>query len=261
MVPVFRTRPVGRHGRRTLRLAAASSLLVLTAACGAGREPAAQPAAQLLSSAAPRSTRCVVEQATTALPAADAVVDSAALVEAVRALRSGDAPPTGHVLLTLAFDRDGANVRRDVLEHSTRPIIADSVQRLVFASRREVDAGESEWGVRLRVELGAAPELRVGRRLYCPPVPRDQRVESMMQGIHPIGSRFRRGVRERTVLVRAQVDEMGIVGSARIERGELSGSAMELEITNYLRQFFFSPATLDDVPTVSYVMIPVRIRG
>lgn len=251
-------RPGPRSPARPLLTAAA---LLLVTACAAPRGTPPDAADPLLSEAGAPSTRCVPESEPERMPGADQLVDSAGLVNAVRALRVGDEPASGHVLLTLAFDALGMNVRRDVLEHSTRPLVADSVQRLVFSARREVAESAGEWGVRLRVDMGDGVALRVGRRLYCPPVPRDHRLDTMMQGFTPSGTRFRGGIRERTVHMRARVDELGIISTARIERGELSGSAIEMEITSYLRQFLFAPATLDGVPTPSYVSIPVRIRG
>lgn len=191
----------------------------------------------------------------------DTVVDSAMLAAAVDELRRQDPAPTGHVLLTLAFDRDGMNIRRNVIEHNTAPLVADSIQRLVFAACRQVDDTEEEWGVRLRVDLEEPIRLRIGQRELCPPVARDRQIEEAIQGFNPAGVRYRGGVRERIIHVRALVNERGIITSTHIERGELRGSSLERSLSEYLRQFLFQAATVDGVPTASWVVIPVRIPG
>lgn len=241
-----------------------AALLVVLAglsACGVSRSEGPDRSEQLLTSVAPRSTSCVAESFPPELPGVDAVVDSARLATGVGELRRQEPAPTGYVLLTLAFDQEGVNIRREVIEHSTVPQVADSIQRLVFAARHQVDEAEQEWGVRLRIDLEEPVRLRVGQREYCPAVPRDRAIADAMRGFNPVGVRYRGGVRERIVHVRAWVNELGIITSARIERGELGGSSLERSLADYLRQFLFQPATIDGIPTGSWVIIPVRIPG
>jgi hypothetical protein len=184
---------------------ALSVVLLAAAGCGTARSgpPAAADPAMTLS---PRTGQCVAEPRPLALPPVDAVVDSAALVAHLAGLRALDPPPGGHVLLSLAFDAAGSNVRREVVENATRPLVADSVQRLVFATRRQVEEAEAEWGVRLRVELGERVALDVTRRELCPARARDLELNRAMQTYQPAGVRFRRGMRERTVFMRAYVN-------------------------------------------------------
>lgn len=238
-------------------------LIILAAlnACTHSRSEGPARSELLLSSTAPRSTGCVVESLPEELPGVDVVVDSAMLAAALGELRHQGTAPTGYVLLTLAFDRQGLNIRRQVIEHSTAPHVADSVQQLVFAARRQVGEAEREWGVRLRVDLEESIRMRVGQREFCPAVARDRAIEEAMRGFNPVGVRYRGGVRERTVHVRALVSEIGIISSAHIVRGELRGSGLERSLAEYLRQFLFQPATIDGFPVGSWVVIPVRIPG
>jgi len=241
------------------RVVVGAALLALLGGCGASRASQPDRSAELLSTAQPRSTACAPETAPETLPAADVLVDSAAVIAAVRELRRGDLPAAGYVLLTLAFDAEGVNVRRDLLEHDTSPTVADSVQRIVFAARRQVEQTDAEFGVRLRIDLDDPVTTRVGRREFCPPVARDRAVDAAMHTFNPAGVRYRRGARERVLHVEVLVTEIGTVSTARIVRGELSGSALERSLTEYLRQFLFTPATVDSVPTRAWIQIPVRV--
>lgn len=243
---------------RLSTLARLGALLVL-GACGALRPGGAERSDELLSNAPPRGVRCTVDRQPAELPGVDVVVDSARLAAAVAELRRQDPPPAGYVLLTLAFGPDGVNVRRDIIEHTTRPLVADSVQRLVYAARRQVAEADAEWGVRLRVDLTDPVTLRVGRREFCPPVARDRQLQTAMEGFNPPGVRYRGGRRERIVHMRAHVSASGTITGAYIVRGEHRGSALERTLTDYLRQFLFTPATIDGAPTDAWVDIPVRI--
>jgi hypothetical protein len=237
------------------------SALAVLSACGASRAAAPDRAELLLSATPARSLACGIEPEPARLPDVGTVVDSAALAAAVGDLLQQDPRPTGYVLLTLAFDPAGTNIRRDLIEHTTRPSVADSIQRLVFAARRTVPEAEQEWGVRLRIDLDDAVTVRVGRREFCPPVARDRTVDEAMHSLTVAGVRQRGLRRERVVRMRALVNESGFVGSARIVGGDLGGSALERDLTQFLRQFLFNPATIDGLPTRAWVEIPVRVRG
>ncbi len=241
-----------------LRSVCVVSSLLLVTGCGSLAGSSA-PSPELLSSAGPRSAVCVVEDTPQQLPHADLIVDSAAFAAGVRDLLRSDVPPTGHVLLSFAFDRQGLNARRDVLEHSTRALIADSIQKLAFANRRQVEEADQPWGVRLRLDLTDPVSMRVGRRAFCPPVARNTEMEQAISRYSPSGVRYRSGRRERLVHMRAYVNEAGFITNAALARGILSGSSIEHNIVNYLRQFLFLPATLDGEPVGAWVQIPVRV--
>jgi hypothetical protein len=240
---------------------AALTALVLLGGCGASRAVPLDREAVLLTGTSPRSSYCTVEGRPRELPGADIVVDSARLVRSVAELVGSDPPATGHVLLTLAFDADGLNSRREVIEQAARPLLADSVQKLVFAALRQVEETEEEWGVRLRIELTDPVELRVGRREFCPPTSRNPQIEDAMRRTIPLGIRYRGGRRERVVPVRVLVGPAGTVRDAQVTRGVLHGSTVERAIADHMRQFLFEPATLDGFPVAAWVEIPIRVAA
>jgi hypothetical protein len=86
------------------------------------------------------------------LPAAAELVDTDELARQVAEVWTWAELDPGDVLLTMAYDEEGLNIRRDVIRHSVTPVAADSVQQLVFASLREMEEEERPWTVRLRVE-------------------------------------------------------------------------------------------------------------
>jgi hypothetical protein len=233
--------------------------LLFAAGC-AGARPNG-PLLEELLSATPQGGACVPEATPAELPAVDLVLDSAMLHSSLEALLAMEPAPAGYVLLSLAWDERGLNVRRDIVEHSTTRAVADSVRLLVFAARRYVEESEQEWGVRLRVALDGRPGYTVGRREYCPPEPRDRAMRDAMQGFVPAGDRARRGGgRIRTVHMRAFVTELGTISAGRVLRGELPGSTLEREIVHYLRSFLFAPATVDGQATGAWIEVPVRVR-
>jgi hypothetical protein len=233
--------------------------LLMLAACGRTAEPPPDARFPTLS---PRGPLCAPDPYPQVLPAADAVVDSARLARAVKALVEADPARAGYVLLTVEFDRSGFLYRRDVLEHDTPRAVADSVWRLVDAARREAAESDTEWGVRLRVDVASPPALEVGRREFCRPVPRNPDLYRAIQSYSPPGVRVRprERVQLRTVHVRAYVDDLGTVTAASIVRGELSGGELERHIFRFLQQFLFQPATIDGEPTGAWLELPVIVR-
>lgn len=242
-------------------------LLVLAAAlaqaaCAAGPRPPALSRADLLSDAPlPPDRSCRVAAAPQALPPADLLVDSAALLRDAAALRETSGAPTGHVLLSLRFDPHGINVRRDVIEHRLPPAVADSLQKLVFAHRRTAAREPREWGVRLRLDLGAEPVLRVGRGELCPARPRDRGAVARglgdawyvgRQSAPPLPSE------SGTVWVRVALDARGYVTDARVERA-LGARYWEGQVLAYVRSLLFVPATEDGHPVPGEASIALRV--
>jgi hypothetical protein len=202
---------------------------------------------------------CVPDTTLAALPAVAALVDVDALTASLAPLR-GEAPAGGEVVLTMEYEPDGTNVRRDVMEHSVTPVLADTVQELVFSARRQTAAAAEPWGVRLRVRLAQPVAYAVERREYCPPRPRDRQLQFAMES--PMtGTRYRGGDRERTLLVRVRVHPAGYVHSAWLYRGADRGVEFERELFNSVRRYSFYPAMLDGRPVFGEVTVPVRIRA
>lgn len=195
------------------------------------------------------------------LPPVDAVVDSALLSKTVRELGPQVLERSGHVLISVSYDEYARMPRRDVIEHSVPPTIADSINRLLRGALRENDDLDAESGIRLNVVAAETVALEVSPRIFCPAVARNPELRSAMQSYSPTGVRVRGGVRERTIHVRARVDEFGLVQSARIIRGELSGGMLENQILRHLQQFAFQPATVDGRAISGLVDIPIIIRS
>jgi TonB family protein len=175
--------------------------------------------------------------------------------------------PAGHVLFALRYDREGLNVRRDVIEHRVGDVLADTLQKLAFAHRRRAEPADAEWSVRLRLDLGEAPRLRVGRTEICAP-----RLRSGAEG--GFGNAVGGGwgdVRDAyappgiadlydpsTVWVRVALDSRGNVTEARLERS-LGRRTYEMRVLNYVRTISFVPAMEDGYPVPGELSMPLRL--
>jgi hypothetical protein len=238
---------------------AAGSVVALSCASPGQRPP--DRAAQVLSAVPPPSTRCMAERLPAELPAANVVVDSALIAGFLETLARADSAPSGYVLITLTFDEEGLSTRRAVIEHSTTALVADTIQRMMFSARRQVDPSDAEWGVRLRLDLADSFRMQVGRREFCPPVAQKRELAEAIEGFNPVGIRYRGGVRERVLHMRALVDENGTITTAHIERGDLRGSSLERNIVRHLQQYLFEPAKVDGFDTSAWITIPVRVTA
>jgi TonB family protein len=250
------------------RLFSLAALLLALSGCSA-LTGGAPPRASLLSEAPTAPGRpCRVAAEPDELPSVAALVDSAALSAAAVELWRAAGAPRGHALFAMGYDADGLNVRRDLLEHRLPQALADTLQKLVFAHRRPVDAADQEWGVRLRMDLAEQPVLRVGRRELCAAIPRDSRVA----GYGPFSGATFGDVREReastammpvtgngTVWVRVALDASGNVTDARLERTFARGG-WERRVLTYVRAISFVPATEDGFPVPAQLVFPLRLN-
>lgn len=253
-------RPVERTARRrsVLRSGVCALLAGALGACGSVRQPVAGPSADL---AVRQSTQCTTESYPAALPAASALLDTETLGRELRALLAGTEGQTAEATLTLWYDPEGTNVRRDLLRHNLPPALADSVQELVFAALGRAPAMERAWGARLHLAVGERVAFAVSRREYCPPRPRSRVMEAEMAQFQATGVRYRQGVRERMVLMQVTVHPAGYVEDARVLRGGAPGSTLEKQIRDDLRSYSFIPASLDGVPVQGQLAVPIRLRG
>jgi len=235
-------------------------LFLLPAACATGN--GVQDRSALLSEAGPTGyLACQIVDVPEVLPSPQELVDVPALERTVGELWRDQELDAGHVLLTMTYDTDGTNIRRDVIEHTTQPMAADSVQKLVFAALEELPEAEEEWTVRLRIDMKEDLDLRVGRSEYCPPRARDTDMDRAIRSIQFRAPRMERGIRTRTVMVRVAVDSRGRVQAATPRTGPPMGTDMQQRIYYYMQQFLFEPARLDGAPTTGTIDIPVRVRG
>jgi hypothetical protein len=242
--------------RFMLRSAVLAGLLAASA-CALFQQPPPRRDPSLLSTQpAPPGRACRVVATPESLPSPGALVDSASLTEALHDLRAGHQLEDGYALLSMSYDQHGTNIRRSVIEHSLTPAAADSLQKLVFAHRRVLPAGE-EVGVRLRIDLGTEVELRVGRQEYCEPRSRDVAVVSAWSAARQRSPAM--DGRDETVWVRVFLDARGSVNGARIERGIL-GTIAESQIFNYVSSLSFDPALLDGHAVSGTTVVPIVVR-
>jgi TonB family protein len=242
--------------------------LLSLAACSSASGGAPGRATLLSEGPAPLGRPCRPSAVPERLPAANLLVDSAALTAAAGEVWRRAGSPAGHALLAMAYDAGGLNVRRDLIEHRLPPALADTLQKLVFAHRRDVQPSEHAWGVRLRMDLaGEQPVLRVGRRELCDAQPRDAAVAGYGTFTAPAFG----DVRDRnaaalllpnsggTVWVRVALDAGGNVTEARLERTVARG-AWENRVLSYVRAISFVPATEDGQPVPAQLMFPLRLQ-
>jgi hypothetical protein len=229
---------------------------VLLAGCGGAASPAPAPAAEL---SVRGRYQCVPEPAQPESLTPGDLLDVPRLSASVRELLRDSEHPRAELVLTLGFEADGLNVRRTVIAHDVTPILADSIQQLVFEALVRAPARESAWGVRLRVRAGPEVRLALEPREYCPPRPRSVEIESAVAEFMGSGVRYRGGVRERVVLIAVQVHPLGYVEGARILRGAAPGSPLERRLSDYARQFSFYPASLDGIPVRGEIAVPIRL--
>ena len=246
-----------------LPAAALAAALALSACASPGGRPPPTRASLLSDSPVPPDRGCTISAFPAELPSADLLVDSAALARDAAALWRASGAPPGHALVALRYDLFGLNVRRDVIEHRLPPALADSLQKLVFAHRRTVGRERREWGVRLRLDLTAEPELRVGRSQSC----RARLAHGMADGDTRLGAgrgwapaAAFRGVAAGAarVTVRVSLDARGHVVDARVEGANRRIS--EQQVLSYVRSLLFEPATEDGHPVAGETVVSFLTR-
>lgn len=239
-----------------LSFALASVLLASACAGNADRQAADREA--LLGAQVVDGRGCTVSELPETLPAVDAMLDSAALAHALAELGELYDLQGSYALLTLGFDRDGTNIQRDVIAHDLPDAVAaDSIQRLVFRTRRVHGEADEPWGARLRLDLAEETTMEVGRRQICEPRPTNlQEVNRRMsEYMHRYG--FRRGSMNGQASLHIFVDESGRASQVRIDRP--SGRGMDRLAYDMAYQLSFRPASEDGVPVGAWTR--VRLGG
>lgn len=246
-------------GHPLLCRAAVLAAATAAAACATARGAAPDRSA-LLSEApyTPTQRDCRVAADPARLPSADALVDSARLAAEARTLWEEAGRPSGHVLFAMRYAEDGSNVRRQILETSVPGALADSLQQRVFEAARTTARSEAEWGVRLRVDVGDVPRMRVGRREDCAPYTRERLTVTRSGEIEWQRDRDPWQVRSGRpgMWLRVEVDANGFVTDARLERG-VNTQAFQQRAANAARALRFEPATEDGHPVPSVVTLRI----
>jgi outer membrane biosynthesis protein TonB len=237
--------------RRILPIAI--SLLALASSASAqGRAEA------LLSDAPqPEGRRCSVPRRLSEVQ--QQLVDTAALRGAIAA--EAGLPAGGSVLYSVRVGEDGSVAWVRPIETGLAPEAEARVQALVRASLRGARSPEP-WHLRVRVALGAAPEVRVGRSEVCPAV-RAESSASREPGVvaSVITTRERAELRGAgPVEVRVRVGLAGEVLEVRLERS--SGSRLQDEFTMDAarRSGRYLPELVDGIPVEGWYSITTRVR-
>ncbi|HET6231506.1 MAG TPA: hypothetical protein VFE05_15645 [Longimicrobiaceae bacterium] len=198
---------------------------------------------------------CRVAARPSALPAVSQLVDSAGLAAA--AARLG-AATRGSVLFSMRYDRTGTNVRRAVIAQSTGAALADSLQKLVFAFRKTAAPAPQEWGVRLRMDLGAAPAMTVARREVCSGGPRGAAVDALSAQLMAAPGMVALDDTEDRVVVRVHLDATGAVTDAMLMNPNLRGP-VEARLLTLVRGLPFVPASEDGYPVPGEASFALRL--
>jgi len=237
----------------------AAAAVLAAASCAPPRPADSPPPAD-----APSRQRCTLSPVPAALPQPGELVDADAFRAATARLWAGAGRPAGHVLFSVRHAPDGVQVRRAVIEATVPSPVADSLQALLFAYRREMPRAPEEWGVRLRVELGEAMAMSVARRRVCAPRPREEeRMDANAYDVREADAGSAAALPSTDpdlVWVRVRLDAAGRVTDASVERGVRRG-AWEQRLLNYVRTMAFYPALEDGYPVPSETTLALRLSA
>lgn len=174
------------------------------------------------------------------LPAAGALVDSAALVARLASL------PPGTAVYSLLFSADGA-VERSARIAAAPDDLPAGADAAVAGHLRPQEARGQRWGVQLRVTGGAAPGVRVGRQEYCPVLPyRPLRASSRVAVT---------GEEARSIFTEGEMAGM-ILHRSRLRvsaGGEVVDASLPGARIHGLTEFRFQPALIDRMPVDTVV--------
>ncbi|MDT8340607.1 MAG: energy transducer TonB [Longimicrobiales bacterium] len=228
-----------------------SCLLLGTVIAGACGTPSASPGGQvaepalresLLLSAAPGPTDRSCNIPRSDLLPADELVDSAAVMTALRDIESST------VLLSIGFDGFGAPEFVRVLEAE-----GEQAEQLAEIARRESrqqpdEPRERTW--RLKLESGPDARIRAGYTEVCSPVLLNPDAISRALSASRV-----RGTGQ--VVAQYQVGPDGRVLASRVARtsGDRTMDRVALEVGEELR---FMPGLLDGIPSILWVQIPIN---
>ena len=236
------------------RPAVTAGLVVIALACIADAGAAQRNRAEQLLSDRPAPRRgCTIAHDPSPLPGVDQLADSAALDQRVSAFATQypirDNAMFG--LYSIAFDGNGAVERVQALDYMLPQGRAEEFAGLVRGALRPQRAGRP-WSVRLRVEPGATPKLRVGRSEVCPPEMR-VRFSVRAPAKSPIQS-------PPPMRVRVLVGEDGRVRSFQMLHG--SGvSDLDQWVQTRLTSARYAPGLVDGAPVIAELEMSVPIRS
>jgi hypothetical protein len=241
--------------RSPARPALAAGLLALALACVADSAAAQRNRAELLLSDRPAPRRgCTIAHDPDPLPGVDQLADSAMLDQRVTAFAQ-QYPIRDNAMFALysiAFDANGAVERVQAVDYMLPQGHADELAVLVRSALKPQRSGRP-WSVRLRLEPGATPKIRVGRSEVCAP---EIRVRFTVTA--PASSHLQSPPPMR---LRVLVGDDGRVRSFQM----LNGSGVpELDqwVQSRLVEGTYTPGLVDGVPVTAEreMSLPVRVR-
>ena len=245
--------------RSSFRFCVALAGLVGLPACAHRSGSGGPTPAELLSERpAARGRQCVTADQPASLPTADDMVDSAAIAGVLRELRLTRPPVSGYAVLTMAFDENGWNAVREVVEHDLPPEVADTLQKLVFEHRRTVPPG-APWGARLRIDLAETPRFRVGRQELCAPRPLSYPSVGSPMNPWDRSTQLITMTHQNSVWARVLVDEKGRVSNARLEQAGVD-TRWESFLLGMLQSMQFAPATVDGIPFATWTRVRIPLQ-
>ena len=215
----------------------------------------AQRRSALLSdSPPPAGRRCEVAKRPRALPALAAVVDSAGLLQALAA-DSALKGAAGSVLLSLRFEPAGALAWARPIEGDLPAGAQARVQGIVQRFLRSAGRQDEPWSVRLRVQVGTAPELRLGRSEICPVQHAPGAVQTMAERL--TGQDIAEMNRAGESRIQVRVSPGGQVMDIRVVQS--SGSRiMDDMMVRSSRESRFLPELVDGIPVEGIHVIRSR---
>ncbi len=202
----------------------------------------------------PPGQTCEIMMPDRGLPAADAIVDTAAVESAIARLSKSSDPPVGYALFSIMADRDSTGRPRRVhLLESDLPVeTAAAVVELVQTHLRLPPEGQRN--VRLRLTLGDGVRFAVGAQEMCKPVLRNRTDVEII-----LSRAARRLGYTGTAVVWIFVDRLGNVRRARLKESAGVPGIDELAVQLAYRMKLY-PALSDRVPVPVWVTIPVVVR-
>jgi hypothetical protein len=217
----------------------AAGLLALALACVAD------------SAAAPRRG-CTIAHDPEPLPGVDQLADSAMLDQRVTAFAQQYPirDNTMFAVYSIAFDANGAVERVQAVDYMLPQGRAEELAVLVRSALKPQRSGRP-WSVRLRLEPGATPKLRVGRSEVCPPAML-VRFSVIAPAHYPLQS-------PAPMRARVQVGEDGRVRSLHMLHRS-GAPKLDQWVESRLAAGRYTPGLVDGVPVIGDVEISLPIR-
>ncbi len=217
---------------------------------------ASAPVLSLSEWRAPSGQRCVVRPEPTPLPAFGALFDSVAV-----AAVASEFPARGAALYSVAIDSLGILSELRLIESTLPEEEAVALQDTLIhfaksggSEAREVRPEVRNIHVRVRLDTGGTPGMRVGYSEECPPEMRDRRhLERLLAEANA------RARRSGQVELWIFIGEDGRVRQARVV-GSSGDTFLDGIAVGLVSQIEFSPALLDRKPVPVWTKFPITFR-